>query len=355
MSRNEIVKYAKSPEIMQRFTELIGNETTAGIYIYGVIAAVANSDALQKCEPQSIMKAAADAAALGMSVDPNIKEAYLVPYKDQASLIVGWRGLRNMAYNTGKVRYLNVGALYEGQEWVQDQLTGVSEIKGHKTGKEAIGYFAYMETKDHRIHTHYMTNEEIQDHKKKYAKGYNREGSAWNTDFEKMAKKTVLRQVLSMWAELSPVMLAVDNFEISDVGDDFPDPDHVTIVESPVKSMTEKEILEELGFSQNDSVEDGEYVEQPEPQPQPQPAPKPKTKQNPQQASDPDTSYPGSQSEYYAWIMQGEVPYIGVQDAKLALDRANGELDIAWETVLAKSKDRVGREKNKKKDQPDLL
>lgn len=367
-SNYAIIKtYAQSPEVLQRFIEITGSERRAKSYINSVIIAVSADDKLKECTPPSLMKAAADAANLALDVDPRIGEAYLVPYGKNATLITGWRGLRNMAYRTGKVLYLNTNAVYEGQEWVEDQMTGQAHIEGsRKPGGEPIGYFAYVETKDHRVHTLYMTLDEIHAHKEKYAPGWNRSKSAWNTDFEKMAKKTVLRQLLTTWVELSTeqrqMLEGMVDYDPDYVpGEDFPDPSEVTVIEKP--KQTEAEIMNDLGYeSDDDDVEDADWDEveeqepDPEPEPEPEPQPKPKKKAKAEPKKETKTNYPGSQSEYYSWIAQGKtLPYIGISDAKKALEDSKGELDIAWEILQSWSKEREELRKKEKAGQDKLL
>jgi recombination protein RecT len=358
-----IKSYAQSPEIVQRFAEITGSERKANSYINSVIIAVSADDNLKECTPQSIMKSAADAANLGLDVDPRIGEAYLVPYGKNATLITGWRGLRNMAYNTGKVLYLNTNAVYEGQEWVEDQLTGKAHIEGsRKPGGEPIGYFAYLETKDHRVHTVYMTIEEIQEHKKKYAKGWNRQGSAWNTDFAKMAKKTVLRQLLMLYAELDTrarEYLMDADMDEGNWDDEFPDPAEVTKIEKP--KHTNEEIIDTLyaGMKNDDepTVIDAEYSEEvPDPEPEPAPKQKAKAKAQPKKKEQTKTNYPGSQSEYYSWIAQGKtLPHIGISDAKKALEQCKGSINDAWDLIQSWSIERTELRKRETKDQPELI
>jgi recombination protein RecT len=252
-----IKKYANSEEIKQIFRGIVGNEHAEG-YIYSVIVAVSASDQLQQCTPQSIMRSAARAATLGLSCDPALGQAYLVPFKDEATLIPGWRGIRDMAYRTGQIAKINVGFLAEGQEWVEDQLTGDGHIEGIPKSNKPVGYFAYMKTFSGREHSLYMSNEDIQAHKEKYAKGFNRANSAWNTDFHKMAKKTVLSQLLKQWAPLDPTGAVVANLEYAADGiDEMPDPSEVTIIEG--EHRNNKQIMNELGFD-TDEVWDDEFT-----------------------------------------------------------------------------------------------
>lgn len=331
MSNNySIIKsYAKSPEIIRRFAEIVG-EPNAQTYIYSVLIAVSTNDQLKQCTPQSILKSAARAATLYLTVDPSIGQAYLVPYKDEATLIIGWRGLRDLAYRTGKVRIMNVGKLYDGQKWVEDQLTGEAHIEGSRSGDEILGYFAYLETKDRRTHSLYMTVDEIHEHKKRYAHGFNRQNSAWNTNFDEMAKKTVLRQLLTKWAELDPIK-SFANIESLDAIDDMPDPDSVTI-EKP-EQKTSDQILDELGFDPSlNSVDDI-------------------SEQNTGPGA---TEAPKSTNELYKWAAQGQIPGVGVRAAKEAVE-ATKTLDDAWEIVLMMSKGEIDKVSDAAEQQPELI
>lgn len=253
-----IKKYSKSEEIQQIFQGIVG-EDRANSYIYSVIVAVSANQDLQKCTPQSIFRSAARAATLGLSCDPALGQAHLVPFKDEATLIPGWRGIRDMAYRTGQVAVINVGFLAKGQEWIEDQLTGKSRIEGKPDSATPIGYFAYLKTLSGREHTLYMSIDEIRDHKEKYAKGYQRSQSAWNTDFEKMAKKTVLSQLLKRWATLDPTGAVVANLEsATDSIDDMPDPNTVTVI-NPHEGKSNEQLLSELGFPPDETVEDGKF------------------------------------------------------------------------------------------------
>jgi recombination protein RecT len=327
-----IKRYAMSEEIINIFKGIVGDEK-AESYIYSVIVAVSASPQLQQCTPQSIMRSAARAASLGLSCDPSLKQAHLVPYKDEATLIPGWRGVRDMAYRTGKVAVINVDFLGEGQRWVQDQLTGKAHIEGLPESNKAIGYFAYLRTLSGREHSVYMTVDEINEHKKKYSAGYNRQQSAWNTDFHKMAMKTVLLQLLYRWAELDAVGFNVASLDYAADGiDDMPDPDAVTITER--EPRPNNEILAELGFDEGEAVVKATPVKKPAK----------KRSSKPDDTPPGATEAPESVNELYKWATTGNIPYVGVKDAKSAVEQSNGELDIAWEVIVALSRERSGNQ-----------
>ncbi len=331
----KIKKYTSSIEIKNVFAGILGDKK-AESYVYSVIVAVSRDPNLLNCSPQSIVRAATQAATLGLSVDPNVGQAYMVPYKGQATLQVGWRGIRDMAFRSKSIALLNTGTLEEGQEWVEDQLTGRGRIEGHPTSNKIIGYFAYMKTFSGREHFEYMTKDEVEAHRNRYAQGYERAGSAWKTAFDNMARKTVLKRLLTRWAELDPAGVEIEGgLDRALMADDLPDEDEVT--EAPRKPNAQ--IMQELGYDYDDEgVIDAEFEDadiEPEIESPPQPAPRARTQPKKQAPMPKKTGYPISEQEYYSWIAQGAFEGVSVKDAKAALAKAQGELDIAWELLKA--------------------
>lgn len=202
-----ITNYMESAVVKSRFAQIMG-EKGASNYIASVLIAVADSRALQECAPISIYTNALRAATLRLSVDPGVGQAYLVPFKGRATLIVGYKGLHDMAVRTNRYRYINVGAIYEGQEVIEDQITGFHRIAGQRTGSNKvigwIGAFEMLPRFGGYSKTLYMTVEEIHEHGKRYSKSYNRDDSPWQTEPEKMERKTVLRLLLRRWGYIDP-------------------------------------------------------------------------------------------------------------------------------------------------------
>jgi recombination protein RecT len=221
-----------------------------------------------------------------------------------------------MAYRTRQVAKINVGFLADGQEWVEDQLTGDGHIEGMPKSNKPVGYFAYMKTFSGREHTLYMSVEDIQSHKEKYAKGFNRTNSAWNTDFHKMAKKTVLSQLLKQWAPLDPTGTVVANLEYAAGGiDEMPDPTEVTVIEGERRSN--KQIMGDLGFDTEDDVEDGEFTE---------------TETEPQ-----DTSSPATIGELKTWAVDGNLKGVSYKEVDKIYKTTGENLADTWMIVKNKT------------------
>lgn len=251
-------EFAKSEVIMQNFADILG-ERGAKAYIASVLIAVAQSDTLSACTPTSIITSAMRAATLNLSVDPATGQAYLVPFDRRCTLIVGYKGLKDLALRTGKYKYLHVSHIYEGENLVENRLTGIHslDLTVQRTSKTVVGYLLYFELFSGFVKTVYMTVEEIHAHAARYSKTYGRDKSLWKTDFDKMAKKTVLRLGLLQWGVFEP-HVAATLVQIDETLEDVPDDDDT--IEAEYKTteateqpeeprMSEEEILASLGFA----------------------------------------------------------------------------------------------------------
>ena len=262
----EIVSYGRSPEVMQSFARLLGRD--APHYVQSAIMAVQANDRLLQCTPRSIFQSALRAATLRLSCDPVLGHAWLVPYKNnnkdgiyEAQFQAGWKGVQHMALRTGKYRYINVAPIYDGEEVIEDRITGSLNIEGErKTPKKEIGLIASFALLSGYAKSIYMTFDEMEAHGKKYSKSYNRPDSVWNTNKAAAYHKTILLKLLRTYGYLNPSDAAIledDQVEVSDL--ELPDESDVTIIES--KPITTKEANRILGMDDDD---------EPEPKPKPE-------------------------------------------------------------------------------------
>ena len=238
----KVTKYFDSEVVRARFREVLGSRD-AGAYISSVLLAVAGSNSLQECSLQSIYMSALRAASLRLSVDPSTGQAYLVPFKGDATLIVGYKGLQDMAVRTGKYRYINVGPVYEGEVIEEDRISGFHRFTGQRKSKKIIGWIAAFELYSGYGKTMYMTVDEVHDHAKKYSKAYNNQSSPWKSDPDKMERKTVLRLLLRRWGYLDPIDAAtLDEVETASNGEVIEgtviEPSDVQEMDAPKKERT---------------------------------------------------------------------------------------------------------------------
>ena len=195
-----------APSIKRRFEELLDN--SAPSFISSILAIFKANSKLQDCSPHSILTAAGIAAALKLPINPSLGFAYIVPYKGQASFQMGTRGYVQLAMRSGQYRTLNSGAVREGQIADIDFVTG-EIIRGEKISDAIVGYVAYMELINGFKKTFYMSVDELREHAEKYSQSYaydlrsGRRSSVWSTNFDAMAKKTVLKKLLSNFGIIS--------------------------------------------------------------------------------------------------------------------------------------------------------
>ncbi|MBO4780081.1 MAG: recombinase RecT [Selenomonadaceae bacterium] len=195
-----------SEKIRRRFEELL--DKSAPSFISSILTIYNANKTLQKCKPDSILAAAGIAAALKLPINPSLGFAFIVPYKEQAQFQLGWRGYVQLAMRSGQYRTLNSGAVRDGQIKEIDFITG-EIIRGEKTSDEIVGYVAYMELINGFSKTLYMTVDELKAHALKYSQSYaydmrnGKKSSPWSTNFDAMAKKTVLKRLLSNFGIIS--------------------------------------------------------------------------------------------------------------------------------------------------------
>jgi len=107
---------------------------------------------------------------------------------------------------TGQYKYINADVVYEGELVYHDKLTG--EIRfGEPKSDEVVGYFAHFETVNGFRKTLYWTKEQVTKHAQQYSKSFHSKNSAWQLEFEAMALKTMIRNLLSKYGIMSVDMM----------------------------------------------------------------------------------------------------------------------------------------------------
>lgn len=192
--------------IRKRFEEMLGKKAAG--FISSMITVANNNALLKKADPMTIISAGAIAATLDLPIDPNLGFAYIVPYREgdiyKAQFQLGYRGYVQLALRTGLYKRINVTEVYEGELKKYNRLTGDIEFNEEPAASDVVvGYYAYFRMNNGFEQHLYFTRDQVLKHAKKYSKSFNRPSSAWSTNFDEMACKTVLRRLLSKWGLLS--------------------------------------------------------------------------------------------------------------------------------------------------------
>jgi recombination protein RecT len=144
----------------------------------------------------------------------------------------------------------HVSEVWEGEDVKMNRFTGEIEITGTRISDKVIGWCGYFKAKNGTERWLYWTNEECDAHGEKYSRAYNSKRSGWQTDREKMRRKTVLRNLVSRWGNFSPQVQSVlmqDEPAIEVMAEDLPDvPDVDPSAEE--HHRTTEENVSQLGF-----------------------------------------------------------------------------------------------------------
>jgi len=200
-------------DVKQKFKEILGKKATS--FITSVLQIAAQNQLLAKADPVSIYQSAAVAATLDLPLNQNLGFAYIVPYnqsykdekgvwqkKQVAQFQMGYKGFIQLAQRSGQFKSIYSSAIYEGQLINANPLDGY-EFDFTKKGEKIIGYAARFKLLNGFEATWYMDIEQLKKHGSKYSKTFDNAKGLWNTDFEGMANKTVIKLLLSKFAPLS--------------------------------------------------------------------------------------------------------------------------------------------------------
>lgn len=222
--RNSLVKanqkqtfsaFLAQDAMKKKINEMVGGEKGQQ-FVTSIISAVSTNPQLAECDNASIVSAALLGQALNLSPSPQLGQFYLVPFNDNkrgckvAQFQIGYKGYIQLAIRSGQYKKLNVLAIKKGElkkydplnEEIEVQLIEDEEVREKE---ETIGYYAMFEYLNGFRKTLYWSKEKMEAHAIKYSMGYRaKKGyTFWEKDFDGMAYKTMLRQLISKWGIMS--------------------------------------------------------------------------------------------------------------------------------------------------------
>ena len=227
--------YLQNDAVKKQINQVVGGKNGTR-FISSIVSAVQNTPALQECTSPSIVNAALLGEALNLSPSPQLGQFYMVPFDNkkkgckEAQFQLGYKGYIQLAIRSGYYKKLNVLAIKEGELVRYDPLdeeVEVNLIDDDILREEAptMGYFAMFEYENGFRKTLYWSKKKMLAHAEKYSFAFYKNGGAkslelleqgkipekdmwkyssfWFKDFDAMAHKTMLRQLISKWGTMS--------------------------------------------------------------------------------------------------------------------------------------------------------
>ena len=176
-----------------------------------VLTAISSNPKLQECTPQSFLGAMMTAAQMGVECNTPIGQAWLIPrwnsksQKNECTFQLGYKGLIDLAYRSGEVVNIGAHTVYQNDKFhVTLGLNANIEHDPVLTDRgEPIAFYAYYKTRSGAYGFEFMSYDDARAHAKKFSEAVKKGWSSpWDTNFEEMAKKTVLKKALK-YAPLS--------------------------------------------------------------------------------------------------------------------------------------------------------
>lgn len=207
--------FMTSTVVQKKVNDILGDEKSGKRFISAIVSAVNNNPQLKECDNASILSGALLGESLNLSPSPQLGNYYLVPFKDKdrgqvATFQLGYKGYIQLAIRSGQYKKLNVLAIKDGELIKYDPLNEEIEVnliedEEKREKAKTIGYYAMFEYVNGFRKAMYWSKAKMEAHALQYSKGYQaKKGyTFWEKDFDAMAFKTMLRQLISKWGIMS--------------------------------------------------------------------------------------------------------------------------------------------------------
>jgi recombination protein RecT len=250
-----LTAYLTNDAVKNQINNVIGGKNGQR-FISSIISAVQTNPALQECSNSSILSSALLGESLKLSPSPQLGPYYLVPFNDSkrgckvAQFQMGYKGLLQLAIRSGQYKTINVVAIKEGELVKFDPLNEEIEVnliedELVRENTPTVGYYASFTYLNGFRKAIYWSRAKMEAHALKYSKGYKaKKGyTFWEKDFDGMAYKTMLRQLISKWGIMSIDMQTAIDSDMAVINEDgtrdYVDTVDNEIVADTVESHTE--------------------------------------------------------------------------------------------------------------------
>lgn len=224
--------YLTQEAVKDQINKVVGGKNGEK-FVTAIVSAVNTNPALAECTNTSILSGALLGHSLNLSPSPQLGQYYLVPFNNnkagvtEAQFQLGYKGYIQLAIRSGQYKKLNVLAIKEGELRSFDPLNEEIDVKLIEDEEEreqakTIGYYAMFEYVNGFRKAIYWSKTKMEAHALKYSKGYQaKKGyTFWEKDFDGMAYKTMLRQLISKWGIMSIDMMSAIDADMAVIHED---------------------------------------------------------------------------------------------------------------------------------------
>lgn len=293
--------YVKTPAVLTNIEQTLGSAAKRETFVAALISAVNSNPALKDCDMNSIISAALLGNSLNLPPSPQLGYFYMVPYNEKAKknsdgswtpkrkvaqFQIGYKGYIQLAQRTGLFRKINVTSVKDGEYLGFDPFNEEFQYKlmPNRNELKTVGYYAFFELTNGFRKSIYMSYEDMLTHADTYSKAFDKQAYAalqagripeseqwkyssfWYKNFDAMAHKTMIRQLISKWAPMSVEMQNAIEMDYAtgsatEIGAAYIDADYTEndINEEPTKAI-EQDIMGHLEEQQMNQM----HQEEPE-------------------------------------------------------------------------------------------
>lgn len=221
-----------TPSMQKLIANALHDTARCARFTASIVSAVSVNQALQNCDRNTVISGALLGESLNLSPSPQLGQYYLVPFNNKkkgiqdAQFVLGYKGYVQLALRSGQYKSINVEIVKQGEYKGRDPMTGDPRFQFLEDDDEwerlpVIGYMASFEYLNGFRKVLYWSKEKMMNHADRYSAAFSRKAyenliagnisqgemwkysSFWYKDFDSMAKKTMLRQLISKWGIMS--------------------------------------------------------------------------------------------------------------------------------------------------------
>lgn len=257
ISKVPMKQLVHSDKVQQMLQDTLQDK--ASQFATSIVSVVNSNQDLQKVDQISVINSAMVAATLDLPINQSLGYMWLVPYGGKATPQIGYKGYIQLAMRTGQYKAMNAVTVHEGELGGWNALT--EEIKYTPENKKSdvvIGYIGFFKLLNGFEKTVYWSKEAIDEHRKRFSKmsGKDKPSGVWASDFDAMALKTVLRNMLSKWGPMSTQMETALSKD-----EQAPAATEIEADEISTASETDQQMMDEFLMSQQGDELNGKAID----------------------------------------------------------------------------------------------